>query len=151
MTGLETSLALLHTISMTAGFGAGLGAGAGAVAGMGAGAGARRCEPSPADAAGWEWPGGAWTLAELFAVLSWRPARIAGLDRAAGGRHGGPIEAGAPANLVVFDPADSWKVGPNQMTSRSRNTPFARMTLTGRVRHTIHEGEAVVIDCQPQR
>jgi dihydroorotase-like cyclic amidohydrolase len=37
------------------------------------------------------------------------------------------------------------------MASRSRNTPFAGMQLTGRVRHTVHEGEAVVVDQHAQR
>jgi dihydroorotase len=121
MTGLETSLALLHTISGGEG------------------------------SYGSDWPGGRWPLAELFAVVSWRPARIAKLDRSSGGRQGGPIEAGAPANLVVFDPTETWKVDARKMASRSRNTPFAGMQLYGRVRHTIYEGEAVVVDGNAQR
>lgn len=124
MTGLETSLALLHSISNGASLG--------------------EC---PAGA----WPGEPWAPAELMAVLSWQPARIAKLDRASGGRQGGPIEAGAPANLVVFDPTESWRVDPGTMASRSHNTPFRDMQLAGRVRHTIHEGEAVVVDQRPQR
>jgi dihydroorotase len=131
MTGLETSLALLHTLTD----GHTITDGTTLIYGNG---------PS-------EWPGGPFTLSELFAVLSWRPARIAKLDRASGGRHGGPIEAGAPANLVVFDPAEMWVVDPHRMVSRSRNTPFTGMRLSGRVRHTIHEGEAVVIDQTAQR
>jgi len=119
MIGLETSLAVLHTIS---------------------------AGDSPDG-----WPGGSWPLAELLASVSWRPARIAKLDRASGGRQGGPIAPGAPANLVVFDPAEIWKVDPGAMVSRSHNTPFAGMLLTGRVRHTIYEGEAIVIDQHAQR
>ena len=56
------------------------------------------------------------------------------------------MEPGAAANLVVFDPAKIWTVETSTMASRSRNTPFAGMKLTGRVRHTIYEGEAVVVD-----
>jgi dihydroorotase len=52
---------------------------------------------------------------------------------------------------VVFDPAEVWEVDPGEMASRSRNTPFSGMQLTGRVRHTIHEGEPVVIDQKAQR
>jgi dihydroorotase len=145
MTGLETSLALLHTISLAAGAGS-LAAGAGSLAGeRGAG------ERGAGDARFGAWPGSSWTFADLFAVFSWRPARIARLDRASGGRHGGPVAVGAPANLVIFDPSEAWAVDPARMMSRSRNTPFAGMHLTGRVRHTLHEGEAVVIDQQPQR
>lgn len=90
-------------------------------------------------------------LVGLFAALSWRPARIARLDPASGGRHGGPIVPGAPANLVVFDPGATYTLDPSALASRSRNTPYAGRRLLGRVRHTIHEGEPVVIDGEAQR
>lgn len=86
------------------------------------------------------------TLPEILGLLSWRPARIAGLDT-----HGGPVVAGLPANLVVIDPATTWTVDPARLASRSRNTPYGGRTLTGRVRHTIHHGDAVVIDGEAQR
>jgi dihydroorotase len=92
-----------------------------------------------------------WPFRELLGALSARPARIARLDRASGGRHGGPLEAGAPANLVVFDPTCEWTVEPGRFASRSRNTPFRGMSLLGRARHTVLEGEAVVIDAEAQR
>jgi len=92
-----------------------------------------------------------WPLRDLFGALSGRPARIAGLDCAAGGRHGGPIEAGSAANLVVFDPSCEWSVQPDLLASRSRNTPFRGMSLQGRVRHTVLEGETVVVDGEAQR
>jgi dihydroorotase len=85
-------------------------------------------------------------LPEILGLLSWRPARIAGLDT-----HGGPVAEGRPANLVVIDPTTTWTVDPTQLASRSRNTPYGGRTLTGRVRHTIHHGEAVVIDGEAQR
>jgi dihydroorotase len=37
------------------------------------------------------------------------------------------------------------------MASRSRNTPFAGRTLTGRARHTVLRGEPVVVDGEAQR
>jgi dihydroorotase len=86
-------------------------------------------------------------LAEILALLSWRPAAIIGLADT----HGGPITAGRPANLCVIDPAATWTVEPERLASRSRNTPYAGMTLTGRVRHTVVGGEAVVIDTECQR
>jgi dihydroorotase len=85
-------------------------------------------------------------LDQILALLSWRPAAIAGLDG-----HGGPIAAGAPANLTVIDPTTTWVVKPERLASRSRNTPYAGRTLTGRVRHTLLRGEAVVIDGEAQR
>jgi dihydroorotase len=86
-------------------------------------------------------------LAEILALLSWRPAAIIGL----GDTHGGPVAAWRPANLCVIDPAATWTVEPERLASRSRNTPYAGMTLTGRVRHTVVGGEAVVIDAECQR
>jgi dihydroorotase len=86
-------------------------------------------------------------LPELLALLSWRPAGILGIEDT----HGGPIAEGRPANLCVIDPSASWTVEPERLASRSRNSPYAGMTLTGRVRHTLVGGEAVVIDAECQR
>lgn len=86
------------------------------------------------------------TLAEVLAALSWKPARIAGLER-----HGVPVEAGRPANLCVLDPEEQWVVEAGRLASRSRNCPFDGWKLTGRVRHTVLEGEPVVVDGRAQR
>jgi dihydroorotase len=84
-------------------------------------------------------------------MLSWRPARIAGLARDQGGDQGGPIEPGAPANICVIDPAATWEVDPVRLASRSRNTPWAGRAMTGQVRHTLFRGEPVVVDAEAQR
>jgi dihydroorotase len=84
---------------------------------------------------------------QVLALLSWQPARIAGLV----GQHGGPVAEGAPANLTVIDPAAVWVVDPARLSSRSRNTPYTGRKLTGRVRHTLLRGEPVVIDAEAQR
>jgi dihydroorotase len=86
-------------------------------------------------------------LDEIIALLSWRPAAIAGIAD----RHGGRIEPGRPANLCVIDPAAAWVVDPDRLASRARNTPYAGRKLTGRVRHTLWRGEAVVVDGEAQR
>jgi dihydroorotase len=80
-------------------------------------------------------------------VLSWNPARIAGLTA----EHGGPVAAGRPANLCVLDLDARWTVEPERLASRSRNTPYAGWELTGRVRHTILRGEPVVVDFEATR
>jgi dihydroorotase len=80
-------------------------------------------------------------LVDIVAALSWKPAEIAGVAD----RHGRPIEVGEPANLTVFDPAEEWEVVPGQLASKSRNTPFVGVALTGRVKHTIFNGEVVVL------
>jgi dihydroorotase len=83
---------------------------------------------------------------EALALLSWKPARIAGLAD-----HGKPILPGRPANLCVIDPRAQWVVRPDFLASRSRNTPFTGRTMTGRVRHTVLHGEPVVVDGEALR
>jgi dihydroorotase len=85
--------------------------------------------------------GGVLTLPQAIAALSTRPARTRDLPG-----QGGPVVAGAPANLVLFDPEARWTVDPRALHSRSRNTPFAGRTLRGRVIHTILRGRFTVRD-----
>jgi dihydroorotase len=85
-------------------------------------------------------------LDRILALMSWQPAAIAKLDD-----HHGAVTEGSPANLVVVDPEATWVVDPFRLASRSRNTPYAGRTLTGRVRHTLLWGEPVVIDGEAQR
>ncbi len=85
-------------------------------------------------------------IAEVLALLSWRPAAIIGADDA----HGA-VAVGRPANVCVVDPATTWTVDPGTLATRSRNTPYAGMELRGRVRHPVLAGEAVVIDAEAQR
>ncbi len=86
-------------------------------------------------------------LTHLVRVMSINPARIAGIAD----RHGRDIDAGAPANLVVFDPTVAWQVAPDSLASKSRNTPYVGMTLRGKVRHTMFNGTFTVLDGAAQR
>ncbi|MCU1462791.1 MAG: dihydroorotase, multifunctional complex type [Acidimicrobiales bacterium] len=86
--------------------------------------------------------------ADVLALMSWRPAAIAGLDALG---QGGPIAAGAVANLCVVDPDAAWVVDPLRLASLSRNTPYAGRKVIGRSRHTILAGEPVVVDAEAQR
>ncbi len=86
-------------------------------------------------------------IAGVLALLSWNPARIAGIESA----HGGPVAEGRPANLCVIDPAATWVVDAGALASRARNTPYAGRKLTGRVRHTLLRGEPVVVDGRATR
>jgi dihydroorotase len=72
----------------------------------------------------------------FFDRMSTAPARIAGLER-----HGGVVEPGAPANLVLFDPGRSWV--PDGFASKSANSPFTGRELVGKVMATIYEGRVV--------
>ncbi|HEX9467684.1 MAG TPA: dihydroorotase [Acidimicrobiia bacterium] len=89
---------------------------------------------------------GLLSLADALALLSWRPAAIAGLVG-----HGGPVAPGRPANLVVIDPTLRWEVDPARLASRARNTPFVGRKLIGKVRHTVFRGDPVVVDGEATR
>jgi dihydroorotase len=86
-------------------------------------------------------------LAKTLGLLSWQPAAIAKVAD----RHGGPIAPGRAANLCVVDPEVTWVVRGDAMASRSRNTPFEGRTLRGKVRHTVRNGEVVVLDGEARR
>lgn len=75
--------------------------------------------------------------ATFFDRLSVAPARIAQI-----GDHGLLLEAGGPANLVVFDPNAGWT--PESTRSRSRNAPYLGVALNGRVVLTMLRGTPTV-------
>ncbi|MEM7341968.1 MAG: dihydroorotase [Actinomycetota bacterium] len=87
------------------------------------------------------------TIDEIVPALSWGPAAIAGL----GADHGTPIVVDRPANLAVIDPAESWTVERASFGGHAANSPFLGRELTGRVRHTIHRGDAVVVNAKAVR
>ena len=74
--------------------------------------------------------------------MSTRPARIGRLDG-----HGRPLAAGAPANLVLVDPAARRDGRPVRAgLAVSRNTPYAGRTLPGAVVATFLRGRPTVLD-----
>lgn len=78
--------------------------------------------------------GGALTLPQLAHKMSAAPAEILSLK-------GGKIEAGAPADLTIVDLNEEWTIDPNEFASKGRNTPFAGVKVTGRVKYTVIDGE----------
>lgn len=84
-------------------------------------------------------------LAQALEALSATPARILGAAD-----HGGPIELGRPANLVVFDPDAEWIVEP-PFVSKARNSAFTGQRLRGRVRFSMLRGALTVADGKPTR
>ena len=84
-------------------------------------------------------------LSRIVEAMSTAPARILGAPD-----HGGPVEPGAPANMVAFDPDAVWTVSP-PFASKSRNSAFLGRTLRGRVVHTLFRGEPVVRDGEARR
>ena len=60
-----------------------------------------------------------------LAKMTINPARILGIDK-------GTLQIGADADVTVIDPKVRWRVDPAKFRSKSTNTPFAGMELTGR-------------------
>jgi dihydroorotase len=89
---------------------------------------------------------GSIDLATMIDRMSVTPARILGLTE-----HGGPVEPGRPANLVVFDPAAEWTVGDDPFRSMARNSAFTGSRLWGRIRFTLLHGEFTVWEGAPTR
>jgi dihydroorotase len=62
---------------------------------------------------------------------------------AAFGLRGGSLAEGRLADVTVIDPEATWTVKPAGMRSRSRNTPFADLSMKGRAALTIVGGRIV--------
>jgi dihydroorotase len=78
-------------------------------------------------------------LNQVIGLMSANSARILGIDK-------GRIQPGDDADLVIFDPEESWTVDPATFKSKGRNTPFAGMILRGKVKYTIAGGKIVYND-----
>jgi dihydroorotase len=85
------------------------------------------------------------SISRAIEAMSSAPARILG---AAG--HGGPVEPGVAANLVLFDPNEEWLVEA-PFASRARNSAFLGRRLKGRVRVTLLDGRITVWDAKAIR
>ena len=72
--------------------------------------------------------------------MSVRPARIGGVVT-----QGHALEIGALANIVVIDPNARWTVVPEELASKSSNTPYAAREFPGVIVHTFFEGRPTVL------
>ncbi|MSO31399.1 MAG: dihydroorotase [Ilumatobacteraceae bacterium] len=80
------------------------------------------------------------SVVRLVELLSWNPARIAGIQD----RHGRPIAVGEVANISVWSSTDTWNVSRDGLASKSKNTPYHGMKIRGKVKYTVFNGELVV-------
>ena len=83
-------------------------------------------------------------LLDWAGVADRMSARPAAIGRLRG--HGAALAPGSPASLTLYDPAPRQPVDPAAHASRSRNSPFAGMTLPGRVTATFLRGRPTVLD-----
>jgi dihydroorotase len=75
-------------------------------------------------------------LITLLRAMTSRPAELLGLDC-------GRIVGGAPADLVLFDAQAPRIVNRDELSSRSRNSPFDESKMQGRVLRTLVAGHTV--------
>jgi len=76
------------------------------------------------------------SLITLLKAMSSRPAELLGLP-------GGTLRAGAPADVIVFDPDLPWVLDPTELKSKCKNTPFDEAKMQGRVVRTVVAGRTV--------
>ena len=76
------------------------------------------------------------SLLDLVKLMSTNPANLLRLP-------GGTLREGSLADIVLFDPDRSWTVDAEKLHSKSKNTPFDGLELTGRVVRTILGGKTV--------
>ncbi|MCL4187584.1 MAG: dihydroorotase [Rhodobacteraceae bacterium] len=82
------------------------------------------------------WHAGALGLPQLFRAMALNPARRLGLPQ-------GRLAAGAPADLVLFDPDAPFLLDRFRLHSKAKNTPFDGARMQGRVRATWVGGRRV--------
>ena len=75
-------------------------------------------------------------LSHVVDLMTRRPARLLGLPA-------GTLEAGAAADICLFDPAERWIYEAKAGNSKSSNSPWDGRTLRGRVKATIVDGGIV--------
>jgi len=75
-------------------------------------------------------------IKRIIEAMTARPAQLLGLET-------GTLAAGAPADFTIADPDRSWTVETSLLRSRSKNTPFERHALEGRIVETVVAGESV--------
>ena len=73
------------------------------------------------------------SLMKLIDLMSCRPAQILGIP-------GGSLREGAAADIVLLDPDKVWTVDKSKFHSKSNNTPFHGLELTGKAVCTICGG-----------
>ena len=75
-------------------------------------------------------------IIDMATKMSYNPAKIIGIDDKYG-----RLTPGAKADIVIFDPEETWVVDPIKFESKGHNTPYTGQTLVGKVLTTIVDGE----------
>ncbi|MBK1695679.1 dihydroorotase [Rhodovibrio salinarum] len=75
-------------------------------------------------------------LLDLLARVTCKPADILGLDA-------GRLRAGDSADMILFDPAQTWTIDPDGFLGKCKNSPFDAWPARGRVLRTIVDGRTI--------
>jgi dihydroorotase len=73
-------------------------------------------------------------LVDVIRWLTIEPAKILQMPL-------GTLSLGVDADVCIFDPEETWTVSRETLRTKSANTPLLGMTMQGRVRYTLVEGE----------
>lgn len=80
--------------------------------------------------------GGYLTPMQMAEKMCYNPAKVIGLDK-------GDIQVGKVADIVLFDPNETYQIDVNTFASKGKNTPFNGRQVTGKVVATICDGRVV--------
>lgn len=78
-------------------------------------------------------------LMNLVDRMSYAPAKMYHLEA-------GYLEENGPADMIIFDPNELWKV--EDFQSKSKNSPFLGKTMLGKIKKTICAGKVVYEDME---
>jgi len=76
------------------------------------------------------------SLLEVLKLVTSAPAGLMGLPA-------GSLKEGAPADLILFDPDEGWKVDADKLVGKAQNSPFDGRPVQGRVLRTVIDGRPV--------
>lgn len=76
------------------------------------------------------------TPMQMAAKMSTNPAKVAGLDK-------GSLQAGKEADIVIFDPEETYEIHAADFAGKAKNMPYEGRKVTGKVQTTIVSGQIV--------
>ncbi|MEJ8554155.1 dihydroorotase [Tepidibacter sp. Z1-5] len=76
------------------------------------------------------------SINELIKKMSLNPAKLINIDR-------GSIEEGKVADITIFDENETYKIDSSKFKSKSKNSPFDKMKVFGKIKYTIVNGKVV--------
>lgn len=79
---------------------------------------------------------GLLTPMQMAEKMSYNPAKVVGIDK-------GDIQPGKVADVVIFNPNETYRIDKNEFASKGKNTPFHGREVNGRVCMTIMDGKIV--------